>query len=361
MRRHGHARIARALLAVVPPLFCLGLFFIFYLPIRRYLGVPSPRLGLVAWDCLRGLPGLLHGRWSALDIPLLDGFKHGSGEFYVTIPFVALFGHTPAAMLSRDGVLGGLAVWTTYLLGLALYRDRWTSFFAALFLATSPTFVLYSMIGGRAGIAETALAPAALYFLLRYADERQTRLACLGSAALGLAFACRSTMAAFIVGLLVYAAFYRRAAAGLLPAQSVRRRRLLLGCFISFFAFVCAFAWACAVHLGEFWSYWSQRFGARDEVGNNLDYAGNLLQRLRQMANLAEGKDGLWFFVERTKAFPSSSLAFPAAALAIAAILLVVRRKETPRRWTMPWVVAIVYLLLSPFTPSMARVMHLFP
>ena len=357
--------MALGVLAAAPALLCMGVFAFFYFPIRHYLGVGCPRFASAAWDFVRQVPDLLHGRWSVLDLPLLDGYRHGPGEHYFTIPFVLLMGHTPAAMLWREGVYACLVILATHQLGRVLYRDRWAAFMAALIMTTSPGFILYGIFGSTTGMTQAALAPASLYFFLRYADERKTWLACLGSACLGLALDCRSTMAAFILGLVVYVCLDLRAAAALIPPQPARRWRLMLGCFFSFFVFMLTFAKTWITQPAAFLSYWAGHLAQREGgIGNNLNYWNNLMLRLHQMSWLLKGQDYLHIFVEDPGRYPESSqwfLALAASGSAIYAIFLHFRRKALPRRWALPWVVSIVYLLASPFTPTAMRVIHLFP
>jgi hypothetical protein len=364
MRKPAPADAVRRILAWAAPLVCLGVFACFYFPIRRFLSVGSPGVALVASDLLRRLPGLLHGNWSGSAIPLVDGFKHGPGEYYVSMLFILLWGHTPAAMFWRDGALAAIAIVTTYLLGWSLYRDRWAAFLAALILATSPGFVLYSMLGGLTGGVQVALAPASLYLLLRYADERKPWLAYAGCAALGFALLCRSTMAAFVLGLLVFAGLYRRAAVSFMPLQRAERRRFAWRCLLSFFLMLSPFVAACAFDLKGFWSYWGERLIVREEAGSNLDYWNNLIIRLGHVSRLLKGRDALHFFVEDPARYPASSQWFlAAAALGSAGYMAnaLYRRKPIAKRWFLPWVIAAVYLLISPFSPSRLRVMHLFP
>jgi 4-amino-4-deoxy-L-arabinose transferase-like glycosyltransferase len=345
------------------PVLGAALFLVFYVPVRRYLGVPSPEVAFLAGGYPGWLTGLLQGRWSVL-FPVVDGFKHGPGEIYVTIPFMLLFGHTPAAMFWRDGAFAVLAVAATWSLGLALYRDRWAAFLACVLLATSPGFVLYSMVGGMTGIVEAALAPASLYLLLRYADERRPFLAYRGFACLGFALACRTTMAAFVLGLLAFAILYRRAAAALLPPRPEERRRLVLFCLLSFALCLSPFVAPCALDPRGFWSYWIQRLFVREEAGSNLDYGSNLLLRLRHVGALLADRDALRFFVFDPGRYPASSRWFLGSAASAGAARIAYsadRREPFPRRWLLPWVLAGVFLLVSPFSPSRLRVMHLFP
>jgi hypothetical protein len=342
----------------------LAVLAAFYLPVRRYLGVESPNVARLAADgALRAL-GVLHGRWPGLSVPLLDGFKHGPGDWLFTVPFVLLLGSSPAAIFWRNGAAAGAAIATTCLLGRALYRDRWAAAAGGLILATSPGFVLYSMLGGLTGATVTALVPACLYFLLRFADERKPRLAYLGIAALALALDCRSTAAAFLLGLAAYVWLDRRALAALLPPPGTERRKFAARGAAVFAAVLSPFAAACAARPREFLAYWSARLVVREEAGSNLDYASNLVIRLRHAWLLLKDGDGLRFFVADPDRYPGTSGALLAAALLASGGWLLVRSlrgKEFPRRWLLPWVVMLVFLLVSPFSPSRLRVMHLFP
>lgn len=336
------------------PFLCIAFFAWLYWSMARVAGVP--------WeDTYLGYRALKFFR-DPLHPPLIWTYKHGPGDFYMTMPFVAILGHTAAALRWRNAVFAALALWSTHALGLRLYRDRAAAALAAALLAACPSLVVLSTTGAFAGIGELALGVTGLLFLARYADERRPASAVLGAACLGWALSGRTTMAAYLIGLGAYAALFRADIRALLPPDPAARRRLAAASLAAFAFFLLPVAAALLLQR-DVAAQWVAHVRTQESGRSNLRYWDNLLERLDHAELLFKGRVHLGVFVENRKSLGVPGQRALEAALAAGAIGLAwaARRRRLPRRWLLPWIVGGVYLLLSPFSPSSLKSMHLFP
>lgn len=88
--------------------------------------------------------------------PLMTQDYIGALNTYLAIPFIALFGATPAALRLMSILIGAVTLGLTYVLGTFLSGKRWVGVAAALILAVDPTFVFWN----RQGIFVTAITAA---------------------------------------------------------------------------------------------------------------------------------------------------------------------------------------------------------
>lgn len=344
---------------------CCAVFLSFFWLIGRRvgLGVDGPWLGFEAWEFWRGVLRLLarpsaRALW-AVPAPLIWYYKHGAGEVYVTLPFLWLFGPTHAALLARDGFFGAAAVAATYALGLRLYRDRAAAAGAALLLASWPAFVTFSVRGTCAGVAEVAFCAGGSWLLLCFLDEGRPAAALSGAALLGLALACRTTVAAYLAGLAVCAALNRGAVERALPRERARAARLAAGCALALLAFSVPYAVAAVRDPQHVAGMWLERLDEREDGGRNSCVLQDLGVRLEQLGRLADGTASLGVFARRPDRYRVGG--WPLLALALlSAAGLALRRRLAGRR-SAPVVVGAVYLALSAFSPSALRAMHLLP
>ncbi|MCB0192602.1 MAG: glycosyltransferase family 39 protein [Anaerolineae bacterium] len=95
--------------------------------------------------------------------PLMTQDYIGAINTYLAIPFIILFGPTPAALRVMSVLVGVVTLGLSYLLAYHLTGARWVGLVASVILATDPTFVFWN----RQGVFVTAVtAPIALAAVL---------------------------------------------------------------------------------------------------------------------------------------------------------------------------------------------------
>ena len=343
-----------------------GLFTAFFFGVFRRIGLPPDEVfaDLVCRRLGGQLAALLArpsaAAWSALRLPLLVYDKHGAGDFYLTLPFLWLLGHGPAAFQWRNLALGWLVLWLTWRLAVLLYDDAWAAAAACVLLAASPTFVLFSIMGLETSTAAAALGLASLCLAVRFARTRRPRDAWLACGALGLSLFFRSTMAAFALGAAACALVWRKRLAGLFPEAPGRRRRLLGACAAAGLAgpaALAAGAWRDRASAGPYWVNHLLRPGGG---GSNLAFLQNLLVRLAQCAALFGGSPYLDHFALEPGRYAAHGGALALAAAA-ASLALLLGKRGPPARGAALWVLSAVFLAASAFTPSVLDPYHLLP
>ncbi len=367
-------RLKRYCVDIVATFACLALFLLNYLPTARLLGIDGDDAGLgrMAWDFLRqiqdplpALDAFIGFSWRGLVFPIAWSAKHGPGEIFLAVPFVALLGHTKAALVWKNACLALISVALTYQVGRLLYRDRWCAFLSALLLCTFPPLIITFLVGGGACGTCVALELCSLFCFLRFAEERRDFWACAAFAALGLGLFSRSEMLAPIFGFAGYGWLYRRSVANLLPAGRKQRLRLFASCLGCLLLFAAALIPALLVGHHRIPSYWiGHLFRRRMDGGSNLAYGANLGARLRQAEQILGGVAGADLFAARRadylmKGLAALAVGFLGAAAALA--YCVVKRGESLQRLALPWIVMSLYVLISAFSPEHLLWEHLVP
>jgi hypothetical protein len=287
--------------------------------------------------------GVVAARWLWRHAPMPHEwfFKHGTGEFWLCVPFLAAFGQREAALYVRNGAFGALGVGACAALAYEFGAGELGAAAAALFLALTPSWAEYSVIGVFSSIASCALAPLALALWLRAARTRRPLLSLASALALGVALWARSTMLAWTIGMAA------ASAAGALPSPweglpNRRRRAYAAGCAALFLLPQLQYVLGL-LRYPAMRKVWTEHFssGGRPAV----DLTGASLIRLKELALLFGA--------------PGSGAILPvAAALALAA--LAARRKPS-RPEDLPWILASCYTALSLFSPTSMGVYHMLP
>jgi len=124
--------------------------------------------------------------------PLMTQDYIGALNTYTAIPFIAIFGPTPAALRTMSILTGAITLALTYALAYRLTGKTWVGLTAALLLAVDPTFIFWNRQGVFVTAVTATLGLAATYcWLRRFQDER----------------IYWSIMGAFFFGLGIYAKF----------------------------------------------------------------------------------------------------------------------------------------------------------
>jgi hypothetical protein len=79
--------------------------------------------------------------------PLMTQDYIGAINTYLSLPFIAFLGPTPAALRIMTVILGGLTLWLVYALTYRLTGNYWVGLTAMLILMADPTFVFWNRQG----------------------------------------------------------------------------------------------------------------------------------------------------------------------------------------------------------------------
>jgi len=269
--------------------------------------------------------------------PLMTQDYIGALNTYVAIPFIAIFGATPAALRVMSVLIGVVTLWLTYLLTCYLTRNRRAGLAAALILAVDPTFVFWN----RQGIFVTAITAtigvAATLCWLRRWQTGKTGWAVAG---------------AFLFGLGLYAKFlFLWLIAALIGAIFV----LNLSWLIKSRAAVCklmanqkadiafvgvAFLLGCwpllaynAQTAGTFLSVTENAATSYYGV-NNLALGSNLIERLGQFVIVLNGSH--FWYLGKIITNPLSPLTFGLVLLGVVVFMAIRRTPAISNRSGMP-------------------------
>jgi 4-amino-4-deoxy-L-arabinose transferase-like glycosyltransferase len=221
----------------------------------------------------------------------------GALNTYAVLPFVMIFGSTPAALRVMSILLGALTLGLTYTLVKTLTANSWASLAAALLLAVDPTFVFWN----RQGIFVTAItAPIGLgaaYCWLRRWQTGSRRWAFGGAFLFGLGLYAK------LLFLWLILALVGAVMALNLPWLLKQRHNLIkpgLSRIGEFAGAVLAFLLGCwplivyNVQTGGTLASITQNAATSYYGVNNLAFGANLVERLRQFIVLLNGSH-LWY------------------------------------------------------------------
>ena len=289
---------------------------------------------------------LIAGNWLWKRVPVAGVWcqRHGMGEVWLTVPFLAAAGQREPAFLLRNGTFGVLGICACAFLAFELGADLYGAAAAALLLALTPAWTVLSCNGIFNAISSCALAPLSLALWLRGARTRRPWLSLAAALTLGAALWTRSTMAAWILALAA------AAAAGALPSPwqelPARRKRA--------FAAACAalFLWPQAPLVayyfrrsGLLYEFWTGRvFGQQKSWYYSL--SRRLAIRLAQSAELLDARGPRLIVL---------------GALVGAIAVLAARSGRLSRRAALPWILFAGYLFLASLSPTDFRYYHLLP
>jgi len=279
--------------------------------------------------------------------PLMTQDYIGAINLYAAIPFIAVFGSTPAALRFMAVLFGAVTILFTALLAARLTGQRWPGALVALLLAVDPTFIFWN----RQGVFVTAIT-ATIGVAAAYCLTRRQQNGSVGWSVAG----------AFLLGLGLYAKFlflwliFALAGATILlnlPELIKNRGRLpglarahlfpeIIGCGL---AFVVG-CWPLLVYnlqTGGTLLNITQNASTSYYGVNNLAVTANLLERCRQFITLLNG--GHLWYLGQVVANPVAPIVFGVGAVAIIALTT---RKQLNKPTTAPGQVAPGKVALFP-------------
>ncbi|MCB0211475.1 MAG: glycosyltransferase family 39 protein [Anaerolineae bacterium] len=231
--------------------------------------------------------------------PLMTQDYIGAINTYLAIPFIILFGPTPAALRVMSILIGLATLGLSYSLARYLTGQRWVGLVTAIVLATDPTFIFWN----RQGIFVTAVtAPIALAAVLCWLQRWQSgqrRWSIAGAFLLGLGLYAKVLFLWMIAAL---------AATTLLLSLPwlLRRRSTLINLVInketlleSSLALIASISgcWPLIIYNvqtgGTFTNVSENAFTSYYGV-NNLAIVPNLMQRIGQFITVISGGH-LWY------------------------------------------------------------------
>ncbi|MBN1220396.1 MAG: glycosyltransferase family 39 protein [Anaerolineae bacterium] len=231
--------------------------------------------------------------------PLMTQDYIGAINTYLSLPFIAILGATPAALRIMSIIVGAITLWLAYALSSQLTGHRWVGLVAAFLLSVDPTFVFWN----RQGIFVTAVtAPiglAATLCWLKYSRDRSIGWALAGSFLLGLGIYAKFLFVWLVAALTCAAVLLNWGQfATFLTGQRNKSEHLwknvawialtfLLGC------------WPLILYNiqtggGTILSI-TQNAGVSYYGVNNLAFGANLLERLKQFTLMVNGQH-FWYF-----------------------------------------------------------------
>ncbi len=260
--------------------------------------------------------------------PLMTQDYIGAINLYAAIPFIAVFGSTPAALRFMAVLFGAATLVFTALLAARLTGQRWPGALAALLLAVDPTFIFWNRQGVFVTAVTATIGVAAAYCLTRR----------LQNGSMGWSMA-----GAFLLGLGLYAKFlflwliFALAGAIILlnlPKLIKHRGRLLGLARAHLFLEVIRGGLAFVVGCWPLLVYNLQTGGTLLNITqnastsyygvNNLAFAANLLERCQQFITLLNG--GHLWYLGQVWANPVAPIVFGLGALGI--IILATRKQS---------------------------------
>jgi 4-amino-4-deoxy-L-arabinose transferase-like glycosyltransferase len=118
--------------------------------------------------------------------PLMTQDYIGAINTYLSIPFIALLGATPAALRAMTILLGAITLWLTYALTVRFTKTYWVGLAAMLILTADPTFVFWNRQGIFVTSVTATIGLAATLCWLLYFQKRSIRWAVAGAFLFGL-------------------------------------------------------------------------------------------------------------------------------------------------------------------------------
>ncbi|HEX9921723.1 MAG TPA: glycosyltransferase family 39 protein [Anaerolineae bacterium] len=255
----------------------------------------------------------------------------GALNIYAVLPFVLVFGSTPAALRIMSILLGTLTLGLTYMLVKTLTANSLTSLAAALLLAVDPTFVFWN----RQGIFVTAItAPIGLsvaYCWLRRWQTGSKRWAFGGAFLFGLGLYAKLLFLWLILAMVGAVMMLN------LPWLLKQRHNLIkpgLSRKGDFAGAILAFLLGCwpliayNVQTGGTFASITQNAATSYYGVNNLAFGTNLVERLRQFIVLLNGSH-LWY-LGKIISNPLPALAFGLVLIGLILIGFISTRNNGP-------------------------------
>jgi hypothetical protein len=120
------------------------------------------------------------------NFPLMTQDYIGALNAYTAMPFIAVFGATPAALRTMSIVIGAITLGLTYALAGRLTGQVWVGLTAALLLSVDPTFIFWNRQGVFVTAITATIGLAATYCWLRRFQGRSIYWSVAGAFFLGL-------------------------------------------------------------------------------------------------------------------------------------------------------------------------------
>lgn len=174
----------------------LGFILLIYLGLTLYqLDLP----GLHYDEAFEAVPAvqLLHGQPVALFrdsgwqiggrvYPLMTQDYIGAINTYLALPFIIIFGATPAALRLMAVLVGAVTLGLSYAVARQLTGQRWVGLVAAAILAVDPTFVFWNRQGIFVTAVTAPIALAAVWCWTKRLDSGRRRWTMAGAFLFGL-------------------------------------------------------------------------------------------------------------------------------------------------------------------------------
>jgi hypothetical protein len=258
--------------------------------------------------------------------PLMTQDYIGAINTYLAIPFIAIFGPTPAALRVMSILIGAITLWLAYALSSQLTGSRWVGLTAALLLSVEPTFIFWNRQGIFVTAVTATIGLAATLCWLRRFQGASPRWAMAGAFLLGLGLYAKLLFIWLIVAL---------AGATILLnfSRSVRAVRDLFRETLRFppkkeiFTPLLAFLLGCwplivyNIQTGGTFLNITENAGTSYYGINNLAFGSNLLERLKQFIVMLNG--GQFWYLGDIRSTPLPSLIF--GMLLVLVVLMTIR------------------------------------
>ena len=299
-----------------------------------WIGDEDGELALIAGNWL----------WKRVPVPGVWCQRHGMGEAWLTVPFLAAAGQGELALQLRNGTFGVLGICACAFLAFELGAGLFGAAAAALLLALTPAWTILSCNGLFNAVASCALAPLSLALWLRAARTRRPWLSMAAALTLGAALWTRASMAGWVLALAA------AAAAGALasPWEELppRRKRSFAAACAALFLLPQAPFLAHYVRLsGPLYEFWAGHvFGQQKSWYYSLPR--RLTIRFAQGAELLDARGPRLIVL---------------GALVGTIAVLAARSGRLSRRAALPWILFACYLFLASLSPLDLRYYHLLP
>lgn len=230
--------------------------------------------------------------------PLMTQDYIGAINLYAAIPFIALFGTTPAALRVMSILFGALTLLFTFGLGRRLTGAPGTGLAAALLLAVDPTFIFWNRQGVFVTAVTATIGVAAAYCWLRRLQGQSGGWSAAGAFLFGLGLYAKLLFLWLIFGLVGallllnlkrlvqnknrWVEWLKRI---LFPEATVATVAFLLGCWPLLVYNIQTGGTLRSITENAATSYYGT---------NNLAVGANLAQRMQQLVALLDGGH-LWY------------------------------------------------------------------
>jgi 4-amino-4-deoxy-L-arabinose transferase-like glycosyltransferase len=231
--------------------------------------------------------------------PLMTQDYIGAINTYLAIPFIAIFGPTPAALRVMSILIGAVTLWLAYALSSQLTGSRWVGLTAALLLSVEPTFIFWN----RQGIFVTAITAtiglAATLCWLRCLRSGSPRWAMAGAFLFGLGLYAKLLFLWLIVAL-ASAAILLNLSQSVHTTRDFFRETLRFPPKKEIFTSLLTFSLGCwpliVYNIQTDGTFLNITENAKTSYYgiNNLAFGSNLLERLKQFIVMLNGGQ-LWY------------------------------------------------------------------